>query len=97
MLSIKITSSPLTSMQLDSQSCIQLDGWVEVGSEQAKRLDQDHALAIEWLHMGSQDGWFVVDTQGRIFGKSLDNNYFPYHFESGDKKYGYRMSTLAAN
>ena len=96
---IKLPRAPLTPDQLNLQCLVPLDGWVEVGSEQAKELDNDHQLAIKWLKMGAEAGWLFIDAHGRIFGKSPGGgeNYYPYHFESYGKKYGYRMAILAAN
>jgi hypothetical protein len=83
--------------ELDQQSPIRLDGWVELGSERWREVDDNHHLTKNWVKMLMGETLFP-DSLGRLWGRSKDQTmYYPLHVEYGKKKYGIRMSTKAAN
>lgn len=87
-----------TPEELDKQSEIQLDGWVEVGSERWREVDDDPALTKRWLRMGFMEPpFFFTDSLGRVWGKGENGKWYPFHTEYGKKKYGFRISTKATN
>lgn len=87
----------LSPQQLDEQSPIQLDGWVELGSERWREVDDNPALTKKWIKMLMGDA-LSTDSLGRIWGKGKRaNSYYPFHLEYGKKKYGIRISKHAAN
>jgi hypothetical protein len=85
----------LTHKELDAQCTIQLDGWVELGSERFLEVDDDPALTKKWLKMLLGEGLFT-DSLGRVWGKG-DTNWYPYHVQYGKKKFGIRISTKAVS
>ena len=87
----------LSPKQLDEQSSVQLDGWLEMDSEKWREADDNPNLTRKWLRMLLGNALFV-DKLGRVWGASKENNeYYPFHIESGSKKFGIRISQLAAN
>jgi hypothetical protein len=94
---LQIPRTPLTAHQLDLQCPLVMSDWIDIYSERAKELDDDHQLTLKWLKIGVDAGFMFVDNQGRIFGRSEGNKWYPYHFEAYGKKYGYKVSSLAAN
>jgi hypothetical protein len=95
---IKIPAISLTPTQLDLQCQVSLDGWVDLDSPQARELDDDHTITIKWLRIGVEAGFMWIDTLGRIWGKGTESDYYyPYHFDTFGKKYGFRVSAQASN
>jgi hypothetical protein len=84
--------------ELDVQSKIQLDGWVDLDSERWRETDNDPSLTKKWLRMLMQEpAYLFTDADGRVWGKGEDGHYYPYHYEYGKKKYGIRLPKKAAN
>jgi len=84
--------------ELDAQSEVQLDGWVDIDSERWREVDDDPKLTKRWIRLGFMDPPFLfTDSLGRIWGKGDQNRWYPYHLEYGKKKYGIRMSVRAVN
>jgi hypothetical protein len=88
----------MTPKELDAQSPIKIDRWVDVSSAECKELDDTYAFTKKCIAIGMEDKWMFVDSLGRIWGKSSDSTTcFPFHFEHGKQLIGYRLSTRAAN
>jgi len=86
----------LSAKELDAQCKVNINRWIDIDSEECAMLDPDIALAKKWAKLLMPDGSLFTDSEGRIWGKGNDG-YYPYHFEVGTKRYGYRMSKKAAN
>lgn len=96
-MKIDIEKVELSPNELDKQSEIKIVKWLDIGSEECKDNDPDVALAKKWLKMGAEDKFLFVDRLGRIWGRASSGSFFPYHFNVGDKNYGYRLAINAAN
>ena len=84
--------------ELDAQSPIKINRWVDIDSEEFYELDEDPGLTKKFLRLGFQEpAFFFTDTLGRIWGKGENGKYYPYHFNRGKTLYGYRMAKKAAN
>jgi hypothetical protein len=88
---------PLSPEELEKQSPIKIDEWVDIDSPKALELDPDHKLTKKWLKIGFEDKFLFTDSRGQIWGRGNDGRFFPYHFNVGKKLYGFRLSTLASN
>ncbi len=89
----------LTPNQLDAQSKIQVDRWVEVESDECRTLDDNYSLTKKMIRKlyEEQPAYLFTDSLGRLFGKGVDGLYYPFHFESYGKLIGYRLAKKAAN
>ncbi len=88
----------MTPAELDKQSPVKIDRWVDIDSEEAKTLDEDRALTKKMVRIGFEDKWMITDNLGRIWGFNAEKNlFFPFHFENGKELIGYRMAKVAAN
>lgn len=88
----------MTPKELDAQSSIKIDRWVDLESEECKEMDDTYTFTKKCIRIGFEDGWMLVDSLGRIWGKGSGSTiYFPFHFEFGKKLIGYRLSKQAAN
>jgi hypothetical protein len=87
----------LTPKQLDAQSIILIDKWLDIHSEECEEKDNNIALSKNWLNLLSKDGTLSTDSMGRIWMKNDDNGYHPYHFDFKNKNYGYRLAVSADN
>lgn len=85
-----------SAKQLDSQCKVKITRWIDIDSEECAMLDPDIALAKKWAKLLMPDGSLFTDSEGRIWGKGKEG-YYPFHFEVGNKLYGYRMSKKATN
>jgi hypothetical protein len=85
--------------ELDKQSAIYLDGWVDLDSERWRQVDEDPALTKKWIAMLTKgpDAYLKLDSDGRIWGKARDGHWYPYHIECLNRKYGIRIPKKAAN
>jgi hypothetical protein len=88
---------PMNPKELDKQSPIKIDQWLDIDSEDCKDRDPDHSLTKKWFKIGVEDNFLYVDSLGRIWGMGEKGYFYPYHFNVGKKLYGYRMSVMAAN
>lgn len=87
-----------TPKELDAQSLVVLDGWIDIDSERWRDVDDDPGLTKKFLRLGFQaPAYLFTDTDGRIWGRGENGYYYPYHLEYGKKKYGLRMPKKAAN
>jgi hypothetical protein len=82
--------------ELDAQSKIRIDEWVDVESERCKEIDDDYALTKRIVKMLYPE-YLFTDTLGRLWGRGEDNLFYPYHFTYGKKQIGFRLSNKAAN
>jgi hypothetical protein len=88
----------LTPKQLDKQSKVKIDRWIEVGSEEWRMMDDNTDFTNKCIRLGFQKPPFLfTDSMGRIWGKGSQEGYYPFHFEYGKQLIGYRMSKKAAN
>ncbi len=83
--------------ELDAQSKIKIDRWIDIDSKEWRELDDDPGLTKKFLKLGFEESYLFTDTDGRVWGKGEDGRYYPYHFSSGKKKIGYRLPKKAAN
>ncbi len=84
--------------ELDAQSPVYLDGWVDLDSERWRQTDDDAPLTKKWLAMLMKEpAYLFTDSDGRVWGKGENGIYYPYHYEYGKKKYGIRIPRKAAN
>lgn len=87
----------LTPKQLDAQSVIVLDGWVDMDSERWKEVDDSPAFTKRCMKIGLESNYLVIDTSGRLWGMGENKLYYPFLLEYGKKKYGIRLPKKAAN
>jgi hypothetical protein len=84
--------------QLDAQSKIKIDKWVDIFSDECKNMDDNYEFTRKCLKLGMQEPAFLAtDFHGRLWGKGTDGYFYPYHFEYGKKLIGYKISKKAAN
>ena len=84
--------------QLDAQSRIIVDRWVDLYSDECKVMDDNYQFTMQCVKLGFQEpAYLAVDFFGRIWGKGTDNIYHPFHFEYKNKLIGYKISKKAAN
>ena len=86
----------LSPQQLDQQSPVKIERWLDIDSEECCAKDPDIALTKKWLRIGLEDKFLFLDTYGRVWGKGKEK-YYPYHFNIGPKNYGFRVAKKAAN
>lgn len=85
--------------ELDKQCPIKIDGWIDIGSDKWKELDDTPDFTKMCLAIGLGDGFFFLDSLGRVWGRPTEyaSQYIPFHFEVGTLVYGYRLPQKAAN
>lgn len=84
--------------ELEAQSPVHIDKWIDIASEDAQLMDQDFELTKKMMKIGFEDGWMITDSLGRIYGKNPEKGiYFPFHFEYGSLLIGYRNCKKASN
>jgi hypothetical protein len=84
--------------ELDAQSIVKIDEWVDLGSERWRDTDDDPALTKQWVKLlMSEPAYLVADSYGRLWGKRKDGGYDPYHYNYGKKLIGIRLAKKAAN
>ena len=87
-----------TPRELDAQSPIKIDRWVEVDSQEHKNLEENPGMARKMINLGLKEpAYLFTDTLGRVWGKGENGKYYPFHFKSGKTLIGYRLSERAAN
>lgn len=89
----------MTPAELDAQSKIKVDRWIEVHSQECKDIDDGlHWFTIKCMNIGFEDGFMFVDTLGRIWGRNRETSEcYPFHTEHGKELVGYRLAKKAAN
>lgn len=85
--------------ELDSQSKILIDEWLDVDSQRCKDIDDDYALTKKMIRMlhDKEPQYLSTDQNGRLWGRGEDGYYYPFHFEHNKKLIGLRLSKKAAN
>lgn len=96
-MKLDIQKLALSPKELDAQSVVVIEKWLDVNSEECKEKDPEYKISKYLLNRGIQEGFLKVDNQGRIWVHGLHEEFFPYHFELGDKLYGLRIAAAAAN
>ncbi len=86
---------PLSPTELDKQSLLKIDKWLDIDSEECKDKDPDYALTKRFLRILKDD--LFTDKLGRIWGRGEDSRFYPFHFNIGKKLYGFRVAKKAAN
>lgn len=91
----------MSPKELDVQSVVHIDEWVELGSQRCKELDHEPHLTEYMLRVGFREPAFLfTDALGRIWGKGgayTPERYYPFHITVGEKHYGFLMSAKAIN
>jgi len=83
--------------ELDTQSPVKIDRWVDIDTQEWRDLDEDPALTKKMMKIGFEANVLFTDSMGRIWGKGEGGKYYPFHFDKGPKLYGFRLSKKAAN
>jgi len=86
---------PLSPTELDKQSLLKIDKWLDIDSEECKDKDPDYALTKDFMRILKDD--LFTDRDGRIWGLGEDGRFYPFHFNLGKKLYGFRVAKKAAN
>lgn len=88
----------LSPKELDAQSPVQIDEWVDLDSERWRDTDNDPTLTKDWLKKGLAEPPFMfLDSLGRVWGSGKNGNFYPFHYEYGKKRIGIRIAKRAAN
>lgn len=86
-----------TPKELDAQSTIKVDEWVDVESEKFQQVCQERGAFDYILKVGLRDPAFIhADALGRLWGKG-SHEWFPFHDVIDGRTYGYRISKKASN
>ena len=95
----KIKVLEISPKELDSQSPVVIDRWVDIDSQECKELDDDRKTTLMMMKSGIEGDYMMVDKDGRVFVKSPEEStYFPLHFEWRKKELiGYRITKKALN
>ena len=83
--------------ELDTQSPVQIDKWLEMDSEECRDLDSDYEVTKKIMKIGFDSGAMAYDSSGRVWGQGTSVRWYPLHFIRRNKKYGYRLAKKAAN
>lgn len=88
----------MNSKELDKQNPVQIERFIEMGSEEWRDMDDFQDFTKKIFRWGFEDGYLTCDDLGRVWLKPKgEEPYLPLHFEYGKKLYGYRLSKKAAN
>src|SRR5260370_40855580 len=72
--------------ELDAQCSVRINRWVDLFSEEARNIDPDHKLSVEWYKILTKSpATLHLDSDGRILGLGTDGKYFPYHIDFGNQ------------
>lgn len=83
--------------ELDAQSSVHIDEWVDVGSDKFREIVGDLGVFKYFIRWGFHDPPFLfTDSMGRVWGH-FNNRWFPFHDVVRGRAYGYRYATKAAN
>jgi hypothetical protein len=84
--------------ELDQQAKIIVDKWLEVESEDCRKMDQNYFLTKRIIELGFQEpAYLMADQNGRLWGRGVDQYWYPFHFEYDGQLIGYKLSKKAAN
>jgi hypothetical protein len=85
--------------ELDAQSKIQISRWIDIESQECREIDENYSFTkqmIRTLH-DQEPQYLFTDQNGRLWGKGVDQRYYPFHMEYKGKLIGYRLSKKASN
>jgi hypothetical protein len=84
--------------ELDTQTKIKVNRWIEVGSEEWRMLDETPEFTKKIIALGFKEpAYLFTDANGRIWGKGEDGFFYPFHFKQGSTVIGYRLTKRAVN
>lgn len=85
--------------ELDKQSKIKIDRWLDVDSSECRELDNNYVFTKKIIRQlyDQEPAYLFTDQNGRLWGRGENNAYYPFHFTSFGKNIGYRLSKKAAN
>jgi len=85
--------------ELDKQSKIKIDRWIDLYSEECRMLDENYNFTMKIVKMLllKEPAFLFSDLTGRLWGKGENEIFYPFHFEYGNKLIGYKISKRAAN
>jgi len=87
-----------SSKELDRQSFVKIDEWIELGSAKQMEVDDDPGLTKKWFHLLTKEpAHLFLDDLGRSWCRNDNGQYCPFHVEHDGKLYGIRMSAKALN
>jgi hypothetical protein len=86
---------PLSTEELDKQSPVRIDLWLDIESEECKDKDPDIVLTKKWMKIGFEDKFLFTDSLGRVWGRGNEGRFYPYHFNIGKRLYGIRIAKKA--
>lgn len=88
----------LTPVELDAQSPIKVERWVDIDSREMQEMDDMPTLTRNWLQIGMKQDVFKLDSQGRVWYQINKNEpYQPFTFTYYGREIGIRMSVMATN
>jgi hypothetical protein len=88
----------LSAKQLDEQSSIKIDRWLDVHSDECKSIDDNREFTLHCLKLGMREPAFLfTDSRGYLWGYGKEGKYFPFHLEHGSKLIGLKLSAKASN
>lgn len=96
---VNIQKIEMSPKDLDAQSVIQVDEWVDLGSQKHRDTDEWYVLSTSLLEKSSENGFLKIDSLGRLWVHGIDQEFLPYHYDSkaGNQFLGLRIATAAAN
>lgn len=95
----KTTKLNINPLELDNQSPIKINRWMNVESEAFKDMDDNEEFTKTILKMGFESPQFLwLDSKGRIWGKGNEKDkYYPLHLTYGGLNIGFMISRTASN
>lgn len=96
-MKLDIQKIALSPKELDAQSIVRIDEWVVLDSPKHKETDDYYAFSKSMLDKCSGNGFLRADLLGRLWVHGVNQEMYPYHYEYGNKLYGLRIATAAAN
>lgn len=87
----------LKPTELDSQSPVKIDEWLDIDSDRCKQVDDNRPITKKWMAMLMADKTLQTDSMGRVWGQGKEGQWYPYHLESHGKLYGIRVAKQASN
>lgn len=86
----------LSPIELDKQSDVTIDEWVDLDSSRWRDTDEDCSFTKKTINMLLGEDLFT-DSLGRLWIQSSGGKYYPFHYEYGKKKLGVRIAKKASN
>ncbi len=88
-----------TPKELDAQSRVHIDRWIDVDSVECKEIDDGYDLTKKIIRLlfDKEPAYLFADQRGYLWGKGDNGYFYPFYFEYKNKNIGYRLSKKAAN